>query len=151
MADAITTQYLETLLWSETLMGEITVPESSGLVTAGDTFEEGTPLDRIIDVSDVRDLAPDVWKEAESDCEAFAAYVEDELGFDPFMVFDSMQVAHDFALSRNGHGAGFFDGDYTHEGEQYANALQRCAKTFGTCGLDLYVSDAGELALSSHG
>jgi len=37
------------------------------------------------------------------------------------------QTGHDFWLSRNGHGAGFFDGDYK-EGD----ALQRAARSFGS-------------------
>lgn len=153
-------QYLETLLWSETLSAvdedgnptEVTIPEDSALYSAGETFEDGTPLDNILDVSDLPGIAPDVVSEAEADLEAFAGYVEETLGFDPFAVFDSEQVAHDFCLSRNGHGAGFFDGDYTYEGEQYCQALQSAAKTFGTLGLDLYVAEgASEVTISSHG
>lgn len=42
---------------------------------------------------------------------------------------------HDFWLNRNGHGAGFWDGDWP---EPHASALDRLAKSFG--GVDLYVS-----------
>lgn len=44
---------------------------------------------------------------------------------------DMWRAGHDFWLSRNGHGAGFFDG---HWGE-YSNKLQELAKSFGECNL----------------
>jgi len=37
-------------------------------------------------------------------------------------------IAHDFWLTRNGHGAGFWDGDYKKE---HGEILTRLAKTFG--------------------
>lgn len=46
-------------------------------------------------------------------------------------------IAHDFWLTRNGHGSGFWDGDYGHIGDQ----LTAIAKTFGN--VDLYVGDDG--------
>lgn len=48
------------------------------------------------------------------------------------------QAGHDFWLTRNGHGAGFWDGDWP---EPCASRLDSCAKAFGEC--DLYVGDDG--------
>ncbi len=190
VTESAVNSYLGTLLWSETLSAcdedgnptSITIPESAPGPFAGDTFEDGTPLDSFLDTSDMGDLCPDVVAEAKADLEAFGGYVEETLGFDPFAVFDAKQVAHDFCLSRNGHGAGFFDGEYmakradlpdtalvamdaalerssgrglvsqdvdeTHV--NYADALQDAAKTFGTLGLSVWVSDAGVLMVESH-
>ncbi len=48
---------------------------------------------------------------------------------------------HDFWLTRNGHGAGFWDGDYL-EGDK----LTALAESYG--GSDLYVGDDGKLYFS---
>lgn len=158
ITDRIVNAYLETLLWSEALSAcdgdgnptSITIPENAPGPYAGDTFEDGTSLDSFLDTSDLPDLAPKVVAEAREDLEGFGSYVEETLGFDPFEVFDAEQVAHDFCLSRNGHGAGFFDGDFTHEGEQYCTRLQDAAETFGTMGLQVWVEN-DTLHVESHG
>lgn len=48
------------------------------------------------------------------------------------------QAGHDFWLSGNGHGAGFWDGDWDHT--PYADMLDKRAKCYG---VDLYVGDDG--------
>lgn len=178
MKDSTVNDYLDTLLWSSTLSAcdedgeptsiEVTYPEWS----AGE-HEDGTPLDAIVDVSDLATIAPEIVKEAREDLEGFAAYCEETLGFDPLLEFDPGQVAHDFCLSRNGHGAGFFDGDYLikepseeltallrrstwegvkqeADGVQVKDALQEAAKTFGTHGIMLWVNEEGRVCLESH-
>jgi hypothetical protein len=47
------------------------------------------------------------------------------------------QAGHDFWLNRNGHGAGFWDGDWMPK--EVGEALSRAAKTYS--GVDLYVGD----------
>lgn len=47
------------------------------------------------------------------------------------------RAGHDFWLSRNGHGAGFFDGDWG----QHGDALQKAAKVYGS--EDLCISEDG--------
>ena len=156
ITDRIVNAYLETLLWSETFSScdedgnprPLRIPDGKILSI---TVEDGAPLDSFLDTSDLPELCPDVVAEAQADLEAFGGYVEETLGFDPFEAFDADQVAHDFCLSRNGHGAGFFDGDFTHDGEQYCTELQAAAKTFGTLGLSVWVNDAGVLMVESHG
>ena len=44
------------------------------------------------------------------------------------------QAGHDFWLNRNGHGAGFWDGDWP---EPLATRLDELSKSFGECGLYL--------------
>jgi len=56
---------------------------------------------------------------------------------------NAAQAGHDFWLSRNGHGAGFFDRGEVY-GEANADALQEHARVCGE--VYLYVTDAGEVA-----
>ena len=54
------------------------------------------------------------------------------------------QAAHDLWLTRNGHGAGFWDRDAdTYGGASQNNILTRCAKSMGPC--DMYQGDDGLL------
>lgn len=48
-------------------------------------------------------------------------------------------AGHDFWLTRNGHGAGFWDGDWPTHGE----ALDKLSKTYGEC--DLELGDDGQI------
>jgi hypothetical protein len=145
--------YLETLLWSETLNQDIELD--------GDTYDEGTPLDQIpgLDVSDLETLAPKIVEEAREDLQGFAHECLRGLGFNPFVFFDEKQVAHDFALSRNGHGAGFFDDSYELSAKgpngftastEFNDRLQDIARNAGTHGLSAWVDESGALCLESH-
>jgi hypothetical protein len=51
------------------------------------------------------------------------------------------QFGHDFWLTRNGHGAGFWD-----RGFPLGNTLKDCAKAFGSS--DCYVGDDGKVDLT---
>jgi hypothetical protein len=115
-------QYLETALWSSTHF-------------ADQQDHRGTSFDDLYDVSDFDDAQV---KSVEQTLDDFHAYVAETLG-DVLDAFDDTDIAHDLWLSRNGHGAGFFDGDYGEHGD----ALQAAAKTFGSC--DLYVGDDGRM------
>lgn len=84
--DNFVKHYLTTALWAETN-------------SLDDTF-----LD---DNHSIEDISEEVLDQAKKDCESFkqkAGNLIDGL--------DESQVAHDFWLTRNGHGAGFWDGDY---------------------------------------
>ncbi len=50
-------------------------------------------------------------------------------------------AGHDFFLSRNGHGAGFFE--HEHGTKEQGNALQEAARSFGEA--SIYVGDDGKL------
>jgi hypothetical protein len=96
------------------------------------TDQGGDPLDKNYTVQDFSDDALD---QAEKDWNTFkqrAGYLLNGLNME--------QVGHDFWLTRNGHGAGFWDGDYE---ESIGNELTELAKSFGS--KDLYIGDNNQL------
>ena len=117
------------------------------LVTAlrSSTLDNGDPMDRDYSIDD---LAPETLAKCAADCARFesenaetitAAIETGEVACGPD--FDAHErAAHDFWLTRNGHGAGFWDGDWP---EPYAEKLTEAAKAFGT--VDFYVGDDGEI------
>lgn len=89
--------------------------------------------------------SPELISKLEADWEQFQAHAEWIPGFNPedalierrpWSVED--QMAHDFILTRNHHGAGFWDGDWR---EPYGAALTQLAHRFGE--LNSYVGDDG--------
>jgi hypothetical protein len=110
-------QYLETALWS---------------TTDNSTPSGGEPLDKNYSVDDI---APEAIEQASADWESFVkqagSFLDD---------LDLTDVAHDFWLTRNRHGAGFWDGDYE---EGIGKKLTDLAHTFGE--VDLYIGDDGRL------
>src|SRR3990172_8263743 len=111
--------YLETMLWSSNDM---------------DTEE---PLDKNYSTSDV---SKDAVAQAKKDLEAFSKKAGDILSR-----YDDESIGHDFWLTRNGHGAGFWDGDYEEE-EGDGDKLTEIAKEFGE--LNPMVND-GEVIMES--
>ena len=111
--DEFTLQYLETALWSST-----------------DNSDEsgGDPLDANYSIEDFTTYSI---KKAISDCAAFQEknsdlWHEDEKS-------DS-SAGHDFWLTRNGHGAGFWDGDYPINGDRLTDEC----KQYGELHIDVY-------------
>lgn len=106
------------------------------------SIDNGEFLDSRFDISD---FAPETRAKLEADCHAFydanaasinclgAPEAKDGTGCDGM-------AGHDFWLTRCGHGAGFWDGDWP---EPHASILTRAAKTFGN--VDLYVGDDGKI------
>jgi hypothetical protein len=94
--------------------------------TDGDT---GDMLDAIYTADDI---SPDAMAMIRDECEAFiAANTADLKDMDP------AQAGHDFWLTRNGHGAGFWDRGL---GQKGARLTEAC-RPWGSC--DLYVGDDG--------
>ena|ERR1700733_1408096 len=126
--DTFLESYIETALWSS-------------------TDDEGTPLDdsKYCDV----ELAVQTQAEMQQDCadfkqralELIAAYNEGRAASEEFSPRNG-HLAHDFWLTRNHHGAGFWDGDYPKPLDQQLTDL---AHSFGQC--DLYVGDDGNFHL----
>lgn len=124
--DAFTSAYIETALWSS-------------------TDDEGNPLDS---GHSEFDLSAETRAKMEADCREFfeacwgtieAARETGEVVCGPD--FDEYgRAGHDFWLTRCGHGAGFWDGDWP---EPYAKQLTDAAHAFGN--VDLYVGDDGEI------
>jgi hypothetical protein len=120
--DEFTKQYLNTALWS----------------TNDNTTESGGyPLD---DNYSIEDCAPETIERAIADCTAFQTANAKLIAQSGRSDTD---VAHDFWLTRNHHGAGFWDGDYP---APIGKALTAAAHIWGE--IDLYVSDDGKLYFS---
>jgi len=116
--DAFTEAYITAALWS-------TNDES--------TPQGGDPLD---DNYGPSDIAPEALAEIRKDCERFqteAKSLLEEAGM------SDDQAGHDFWLTRNGHGVGFWDRGLGALGD----ALSKVAKTFGECWIE--VGDDGQL------
>ena len=105
--------------------------------------DEGEPLDRNYSPED---MAPETIARIIADCATFEAdnhtlFTEENcLRYGPDCTTPTERAGHDFWLTRNGHGAGFWDGDWK---EPAASVLTAAAKKFGE--LDLYVGDDGKL------
>ena len=115
--DDFTRSYIETALWSTT-----DASDDSG----GDHLDANYGLG---------DLSGESVDKMQADCLKFQAYNANAL--EPF---DASTAGHDFWLTRNGHGAGFWDGDYS---EPQAAQLTASSKYFGEC--YIVVGDDGKL------
>lgn len=117
--------YLECALWSST-------DESRD--------DGGDPLD---DNYTIEDFAPDALAKMLEDCRRFQDENREDLesGVRPKGRWCAEELAgHDFWLTRNGHGSGFWDGDWPKEmGER----LTASSKRFGSCWL--FVGDDGKI------
>lgn len=116
--DAFTEAYLICALWSST-----------------DNADEqgGEPLDANYDISDID---PGTIAQTIEDCATFQAANAADLS----MAGNAEQNGHDFWLTRNGHGAGFWDRGYGEVGRRLTDA----AHAYGS--VDLYISDDGKVA-----
>jgi hypothetical protein len=99
--DEFTIAYVRALFWSS-------------------TDDEGNPLDR---EHAVLDLAPQARELVIADCKRFQETAAKELDGE-----DRGQAGHDFWLTRNGHGAGFWDGDWP---EDIGERLTELSEEFG--------------------
>jgi hypothetical protein len=106
--------------------------------------DDGEPLDSLYGVEDI---APESLASMREDVESFLAdeshagalhYWATELGDE--------QIGHDFWLTRNGHGAGFWDRFATGFGYQCGRVLTDDTKPYGSS--DLYVGDDGKVYVS---
>lgn len=92
----------------------------------------GAPMDQTYDETDI---APETYLEMRRDCQDFLARCRVRGLTD----VDNSQGGHDFWLTRNGHGAGFWDGDWGDQGD----ALTAIAEEFGST--TLYVGDDNQI------
>lgn len=123
---------------NEFLLGYITCALWSSTGTADD-------CEHLDEKYDSDDLAPEARKAMERDCEKFIAENETALGDYAEIIgshpeyTESEKAGHDFWLTRNGHGAGFWDRGIGETGDK----LTKASESFG--GVDLYVGDDGKL------
>ena len=87
----------------------------------------GEPLDANYDASD---LADDCLEAFKRDCADFQ-----EANAEDLIDYDLEQAGHDFWLTRNGHGAGFWDRGMGELGQR----LSKASKVYGS--VDLYVGN----------
>lgn len=108
--DEFTRQYIETALWSSTDLDEY--------------LDENYGID---------DLAPETLEAMIEDCQKFQRdnwkMIEDNLS----------QAGHDFWLTRQNHGAGFWDGDWPEHGDELTEACRPYGVVY------LYVGDDGKI------
>ena len=83
----------------------------------------------------IDDFSEKALKQADKDCDLFIEKAGDLLDD-----FDETDIAHDFWLTRQGHGAGFWDGDYP---DEIGDKLTEIANDFRE--LYIYVGDDGQL------
>jgi hypothetical protein len=111
--ETITRHYLVCALWS--------------------SMDDDTPMDETCSIDDV---SPDVWKQAREDVGGFVALLERE-GVQWSDAMSPESFGHDFWLTRNGHGVGFWDRGLGELGD----TLTTWASSYGT--VYLYVGDDG--------
>ena len=98
--------------------------------------------DSLFDRYGLDDIDSKTLSEMKQDCERFIEGLDDLISplVEDNYVFDDDQAGHDFWLTRNGHGAGFWDGDWP---EAIETILDDRAKSFRT--FDLYIGDDGKI------
>lgn len=107
--DEFTLAYITCALWSSTDL-------------------EGTPLDKDYTIDDIH---PETFSKMVIDCSDFQKDNSEMIG-------DSLMMAgHDFWLTRNRHGAGFWDGYWKEDGKRLTEAAHICGE------FSLYVGDDG--------
>lgn len=112
--DTFTQAYVEAMLWSS-------------------MDDEGKPLDARYTYDN---LAPGTQEQVKCDCQTFQETQWERITADP------KQAGHDFWFTRNGHGVGFWDGDWPKpDGE----VLTQASKAYGEC--SPYVGDDGLIYL----
>lgn len=110
--NTFTAAYLEAALWSS-------------------TDDNGDPLDYKYSFSDI---AAETLERMLADCKAFQAAHWDDIAC------DLSRAGHDFWLTRERHGAGFWDGDWP---EPAATRLTDASHAFGE--FSLYIGDDGKV------
>ena len=113
-------QYLVTALWSS-------------------IDDKENPFD---DNYSIDDFSEKALKQADKDCDLFLEKVRELSLLDKIYIglLDETDIAHDFWLTRQGHGAGFWDGDYP---DEIGDKLTEIANEFRE--LYIYVGDDGKL------
>jgi hypothetical protein len=107
--------------------------------------EDGEPLDSLPQVQEAYQtmdvIEADTAAQMHKDCRAFMDdNMNDLLAAEQARTgYDAAQGGHDFWLTRNGHGAGFWDRGLGEVGER----LTKAAKAYG--GIDLMVDDDGKI------
>lgn len=122
--DSFTTSYIECALW------------------CGIHEEDEKRFNKKAEKYSINDIRKSTLNKMILDCTNFSEKYSDLLSMvpeNPQWTTDELN-GHDFWLSRNGHGSGFFDRDYP---DNLGDRLQEAAKSFGE--FDIYVGDDGKV------
>lgn len=123
--DAFTQAYIECALWSS-------------------TDDEGENLDNY----SIHDLTPEALAEMVNACQDFQTTHDNAELLESWYAGGETpeRAGHDFWLTRNRHGAGFWDRYYSGSPMgKLGNKLSDLARTYGDC--DLYVTDDGKVGI----
>lgn len=101
--------------------------------------ENGNPAP-LADNYGADDVAPAALESIREDCQAFYDHNAADLAD-----WSPGQAGHDFYLTRNGHGAGFWDRGAGAAGDRLADA----ARVYGTSELNPFYAEDGQLGLSN--
>lgn len=138
--DEFTRAYIECALWAET-------------TTVKDDDNEDLDIN-FSDHYDIEDIAPETIGAMIADCQRFQleysaalknAYQKQIRTKDGMQDYTASQSGHDFWLTRNGHGAGFWDRGIGKEGEILSDA---CGWKTAFPNVDLYLGDDGKIYAS---
>lgn len=122
--DSFTRAYIACALWSSS--------------DEDDNRKHGRSDDAALDRSyDESDLSGECRAKMAADCKAFQRQNAEDLAESGL---DDEQAGHDFWLTRNGHGAGFWDRGLP---KALGQRLTDACKAFGSC--DLIVGDDGQI------
>ena len=145
-----TVHYLETILWAETVIlpcveddlvdGKMDVDEDHPL----HGIEECEPLDDHFEYSDFTEEA---LRKAETEVSAWFKYLCFDTGtpslYDLALEYtDDGHIAHDFWMTRNEHGVGYWDGDY---GDALGDRLTKACDSHGR--QHVWINEDGTLEL----
>jgi len=142
--DEFTEAYIEAMLWSSTLAPYGECPECGNTAVLCRWDEDDTHV--CMDCSDREpnyeppadqnystcDISDDLMERIKEDCTKF----QDE---NDLSECGDSQAGHDFWLTREGHGCGFWDGDWPDTGD----ILTKASKAYGE--MYLYVGDDGKI------
>jgi len=130
--------YLETILWAETCM--LPVPEEELLADGCMDVDLAHPLcgvsesDNLDDHFSIDDFTVESLEKAKKDCDDFFNRADnDGLTDRAYRFANDCQIAHDFWLTRKGHGAGFWDGDYRDDTDDVGSPLSKLSVKFNEC------------------
>lgn len=121
--DEVLTHYITAALWS-----------------SNDESDEtgGIPMDENYTRSDID---PETLEEMRRDCDKFVEDNHTDLLLWEGNTTIEQQAGHDFWLTRNGHGCGFWESEWTDLPSNPGDRLDKASKAFG--GYDLYIGDDG--------
>lgn len=139
--DTFTKAYIEAALWSTSAELGICKAGCGDAVQVDPKTEKCAKCGGDVRATDrsmddlgfsVEDIHPDTLFKIVADCTDFQAANDLSEGTDK-------QAGHDFWLTRNGHGAGFWDGDWPETGDKLTEACKAWPE------VDLYVGDDGRI------